>query len=148
MKKSNSMDDFEQRLKRQSPRQIPGEWRAKILRETNAVAVSRLSSLDSRSSWFSTLNHQLSTLLWPHPKAWAGLAAVWIFIFALNFSMRDKTPTVAEKVSPPSPEMVAQLKQQQLMFAQLLGANDLQPADRQKFLPLPHSEKRFEIMTA
>jgi hypothetical protein len=143
MKKSNNMDDFEKQIQRQPLRQIPNEWRAEIL-----AAAKPVSRLAPHASFLSTLNHQLSTILWPHPAAWAGLATVWIFIFALNFSMRDKTPMVAEKISPPSPEMVAELRQQKLLFAELIGANDLRVADRQKFfLPKPRSE-RAEILAA
>lgn len=139
------MDDFEQRLKRQSLRQIPAGWREEIL------ANSRESKGEGRKQnnfQFSTFVARLSTIFWPHPKAWAGLAVIWVLIFILNLSMRDETMVVAEKVSPPSPEMMAELKQQKLMFAQLIGANDLQPADRQKLSPLPRSEKCFEIMAA
>jgi hypothetical protein len=140
-------EDFEQKLRGQSLRQIPTEWRGEII----AGAMSRVSKVEGRGQKdfrLSILVSRLSTVFWPHPKAWAGLAAIWIFIFVVNFSTRDKTPFAAEKISPPSPEMFAELKQQRLMFAQLIGANDLQPGDRQKFLPLPRSEKRFEIMAA
>lgn len=140
-------DSFEQKLQRQSLRQIPSEWRGEII----AAAMSRASSVERRAQTtlgISTLVARLSTIFWPNPKAWAGLAAVWVFIFILNFSMREQAPSVAGKSSAPSPEMMAELKQQKLMFVQLIGANDLQPADRQKFLPLPRSERRFEIMEA
>ncbi len=140
-------DSFEQKLRQQSLRQIPAEWRGEIIAE----AMSRASKVESRgqeSFWFSSLVARLSTVFWPHPKAWAGLAAVWIFIFVLNFSMRDETPAVAKKNSAPSTEMMAELKQQKIMFAQLIGANDLQPVDRQKLFPLPRSEKRNEIIAA
>jgi hypothetical protein len=138
------MNEFEQKISRQSLRQIPGEWRAEILAAVNSPARREEAKT---TSFLSILNHQLSTIFWPHPKAWAGLAAVWIFIFTLNFSMRDKSPMVAEKISPPSPEMVAELKKQQKLFAELIGANDWKIADRQKFSPKPRSE-RAEILTA
>ena len=141
-------DEFEQKLSRQSLRKIPGEWRAEILAAARGVQASCHPSPVTRHSWLSTLNHQLSTIFWPHPKAWAGLAAIWIFIFAINFSIRDKTPAVAEKFSPPPPEVMAELKQQKLMFAQLIGADDLHAAVRQKnFSPKPRSEYA-EILAA
>lgn len=83
----------------------------------------------------------LRDLLWPHPKAWAGLAVVWILILAVDFSVRDQTPMTAEKSLPPSPEVVAELKQQQRMLAELIGARDAGDADRSKPLaPWPRSE--------
>ena len=136
------MDDFEQKLERQALRQIPAEWRGEIL--SAAKCASRPAP---RTSFLSTFNHQLSTLLWPHPKAWAGLAAVWILIFAVDFSVRDKSPVVAEKAAPPSPEVVAELKQQQRMLAELIGANQAREAELPRFLPQPRSERVEILMT-
>ena len=139
------MNEFEQKLSRQPLRQTPGEWRAEILASCRGTKVESRAQEQFGSSTFVS---RLSTIFWPNQKAWAGLATVWIFIFALNFSIRDKSPVVAEKVLPPSPEMVAELKQQQRLFAELLGASDLKIADRQKlFLPRPRSE-RVEILMA
>jgi len=138
---NDEADQFEQRLGRQPLKSIPAEWRAEIL--TAACAAQ-----PSRHVWLSTINSQLSTVFWPHPKAWAGLATVWVFIFALNFSMRDTSPRVAEKSAPPSPEVMVELKKQQLLFAQLVGPRELSDADRQKlFAPKPRSEC-VEILAA
>jgi len=154
-------DDFKQKLSRQPLRQIPAEWREEILREGRRVhppqycyggraAVPEIGDADTASlpkrSWLSILNARLSSLLWPHPKAWAGLAAVWILIFAVDFSIRDKTPVLAEKSAPPSPEMVAELKQQQRLLAELIGAREMQDIEPQKFSPRPRSA-RMEIAT-
>lgn len=131
---NDEADQFEQRLGRQPLKSIPAEWRAEILTAARAAQ-------PSRHVWLSTLNSQLSTVFWPHPKAWAGLATVWVFIFALNFSMRDTSPRVAEKSAPPSPEVMVELKKQQLLFAELVGPRELSDADRQKlFAPKPRSE--------
>ena len=81
--------DLETRLQRRPLRQIPSEWRGDIL-----SAAERASRPAPRVSFLSTLNHQISILLWPHPKAWAGLAAVWILILAVDFSMRDAKPVM------------------------------------------------------
>src|SRR5208283_1342027 len=110
------------------------------------AAISCHPSPVTRRSFLSILNHQLSTVLWPHPKAWAGLAAVWILIFAVDFSTRDRTPVMAEKAAPPSPEVIVELKQQQRMLAELIGPRDEHDADRSKsFVPQPRSE-RAEIV--
>lgn len=136
-------EDFEQRLQRRPLRQIPAGWRAEILAAANPAPRSA-----SRTPFLSTINSQLSTLLWPHPKAWAGLAAVWILIIAVDFSIRDKSPVIAERSSPPSPEVVAELKQQQRILAELIGARDALDADRSKpMAPQPRSERPFEALT-
>jgi hypothetical protein len=72
---------------------------------------------------------------------------VWILILAVDFSLRDKTPVLAEKSSPPSPEVIVELRQQQRMLAELIGPRDIRDADRSKsFVPHPRSE-REEFMT-
>lgn len=142
-------DDFEQKLQRQPLRPVPAEWRAEILAaareaETPRSSVGKRSAL-SLPAFLSTLNAQLSNLLWPHPKAWAGLAAVWILILTVDLSIRDRAPMTAEKSLPPSPIVVAQLQQQQRMLAELIGARDAGDADRSKPLAPPRSE-RTEIL--
>ncbi len=138
---------FERRLRNQPPKEIPGDWRAGIL----ATAMSRGPKVECRgpeAAWPSTLVSRLSTIFWPHPKAWAGLAAVWVCIVMLNSSTHEKPHRVAEKTATvPPPEMVAELKQQRLMFAELLGAGELRVADRPKsYSPKPQG-KRMEIFT-
>jgi len=135
------MDDFEQKLQRQLLRQVPAGWREEILAVAESAAAARNPSPVTRPSWLSTLNFQLSTILWPHPRAWAGLAAVWILILAVDFSARDKSPTRAEKSAPPSPEVIVELRRQQRLLAELIGSRDEHDADRSKlFVPQPRSE--------
>jgi len=132
------MNEFEQKLSRQPLRQISAKWRAEIL---GVCVESRFADPSPEPPRHFTFAGRLADLFWPHPKAWAGLAAIWILIFAINFSIRDRTPAVAEKYAPPSPEVLAELKQQQRLFAELIGANDWREADRQKlFSPKPRSE--------
>jgi hypothetical protein len=145
---NDETEQFEQRLGRQPLKQIPAAWRAEILTAARAAQPSCHLRSVTRHSWLSTLNHQLSTLLWPHPKAWGGLAAIWISIFAVNFSMRDTSPQITEKSAPPSPEVIVELKKQQLLFAELVGAREPLDADRQKlFSPKPRSECGEILMT-
>lgn len=135
-------DDFEQRLQRQALRPIPAEWREGILTAAESAASTCHPPRAGRSPWLSILHDQLSAILWPNPQAWAGLAAVWILIFAVDFSLRDKTPVAAGRSAPPSQEVVAEMKQQQRMLAELIGARDEHAADRSKSLaPQPRSER-------
>jgi hypothetical protein len=139
---NDETEQFEARLRRQPLKEIPTEWGAEILATARAARDTCHASPVTHHNWLATFNRQLSTIFWPHPKAWAGLATVWVFIFVLNFSMRDKSPVVAEKSAPPSPEVLVELKKQQLMFAELVGPRETPDADRQKiFLPRPRSER-------
>ena len=136
-------EQFEQRLRRQSLKKIPGEWRAEILSAAHGAQITRHASPVSR---LSTLNQKLSTFLWPHPKAWAGLAAVWIGILILNLSQRDQSPGAAETFSPPTPEVMAELRQQKLLFAELMGSPQTPDADRRKNVPPGPRSERVAIL--
>jgi hypothetical protein len=144
---NEEMEQFEQRLTRQPLRPIPREWRGEILVAARTAQPARHLSPFTRHSWLSTLNHQLSTIFWPHPKAWASLAAIWVFILAVNFSMGDSSPRRAEKSVPPSPEVMVELRKQQLMLAELIGPREAHDADRPRNIaPRPRGE-RVEILT-
>jgi hypothetical protein len=141
-------DDFESRLQRQPLRPVPTDWRAKILAAARDAQPACHALRITHHSWLSAFGHQLSTIFWPHPKAWAGLAAVWILILGVNFSMRDTAPRVAEKSAPPSPEVIVELKKQQRLFAELVGTYEAPAADRQRvFSPRPRSECGEILMT-
>jgi len=138
------MNEFEQKLSRQPLRQVPADWRAEILA---AADVNRREVVRAFTS-AATIRLRLREIFWPAPTAWAGLAAVWIFIFAVNFSMRDTFPRIAEKSAPPSPKVMVELKKQQLLFAELMGPRETPDADRQKiFSPKPRSERVEILMT-
>jgi len=140
-------DDFEQRLQRQPLRRIPAEWRGEILRAGRRAAVAEIGDAGTASLPILNWRMALANIFWPHPKAWAGLAAVWILIFAVDFSVRDKSPVMAEKAAPPSPEVIVELKQQQRMLAELIGAGQARAAELPRYLPQPRSERVEILMT-
>jgi hypothetical protein len=91
------MDELEKKLQRQTPRKIPGEWRAEILNAALAATTSQCASRLPHHGFLSTLRHQLAALLWPHPKAWAGLAAIWLAVLSMNFYTADSTTGQAHR---------------------------------------------------
>jgi hypothetical protein len=141
-------EEFELRLSRQPLRQIPPAWRVEILSAARDAQAAHHASRITHQSWLSTLNHQLSTLLWPHPKAWAGLAAVWVCILVLSLSTHDASPKLTAKSAPPSPEVIVQLKKQQKLYTELVGLNESREADRPKDAPPRPRTQRGEIMVA
>lgn len=127
----------------------------KIERRVVAMAQSdtrtRPPTLASRPlGWLSTINSQLSTLLWPHPKAWAGLAAVWFVILAANFATRETAPVLeARRVTTPSPDTLRLLKQQERLLAELSGWSEPREANLPKAMPpRPRTERRDEQLNA
>jgi hypothetical protein len=145
---SDELKQFEKLLESQPLRHVPSDWRKEIL-----LAAEKAQTVQSKQplaghSLFALFGYHLRSLLWPHPVAWSGLAAIWVLIFAAHFSMLDEVPAVAEKTLPPSPEAVAELKQQKQLLAELMGTSDASAVDRPKiFVPKPRSENT-EILAA
>ena len=130
------MNEFEQRLRQVPLKPVPADWRAEILAAAQPAAPTAAREVPRQAvqPWWQSL-------FWPHPKAWAGLAAVWLIILGLQLAQRDDTPVRAENSAPPSAETLVELMQQQRMLAELLGAHELPTADRPKTTsPQPHAQ--------
>jgi len=94
----------------------------------------------------------LPFLLWrelivPSRRTWAGLAAAWVLILVVNFSLRDPAqPGNAAKVS--APEMMSFQEQQKLLNELLADRFVPVDTDRPKtFSPRPRSERVYVVMT-
>ena len=140
------MNEFEKKLEQQAQRQIPAGWREEILAAARTAQAAPAAAREGDRSLLATLRSQLSALLWPHPKAWAGLAAVWVGIVALNFSTRENAPQMVGKSTPISPEMVVELQKQQKLYAELINVGEAHVADRPKGLPGRPRTQRAEIL--
>ena len=147
-------DDFEKRLQRQPLRQVPHEWREQILSAARQASCAehapRTTQQTSPSpSLLSTLHYQLSTLLWPHPTAWAGLAAVWAVILVINLTTRDASTAVAKHAAPVSPQVYMAFQEQERLLTELLGPRETPVAEQPKpRLPRPRSEGRRALLMA
>jgi hypothetical protein len=82
--------------------------------------------------------------IWPWRRAWLAMTAVWLvmlFVFAAN---HDTPRTARVKVRPPSPEMMAALREQRQMMLQLFEpASSERPTEPR--IPGPRSEYRVAI---
>lgn len=137
---NQDMEQFEQRLRRQPVKQVPGDWRAEILAQAKAAQPTHHASRIAHSSLLSTINHHLSTLLWPHPVAWAGLAAVWLLVFAINLSTHSSTVMLATATPKPAPEILVALTEQHKLYAELMGPAEPREADHREVRSTrPHS---------
>ncbi|HEY5793261.1 MAG TPA: hypothetical protein VIS74_08180 [Chthoniobacterales bacterium] len=67
-------DSIETRLAQIPLRELPPEWKQAVLARSRRTATPAPLRLNFRD-W-----------LWPHPWAWAGVAAAWLLIAGLNCS--------------------------------------------------------------
>jgi hypothetical protein len=142
-------DDFEKRLQQQPIREVPVDWRSEILSGARQASLPPHASHTPRPSLLSTLNSQLSTLLWPHPTAWAGLVAIWLVILGVNVTTRDASQMAAKHASPASPQVFLAFQEQERLLAELLGLRETPVAERAKPAPpRPRSELRRELLVA
>jgi hypothetical protein len=133
-------DDFEKQLQRHPLRAISGDWRGELLDAAGRAGDHQLSVLKPQPTpWW----HEL---LWPCPRAWAGLSAVWVVILVLNAATREPVQVAkAERVSPPR-EVLMALREQRRLFVQLVGPSP--PAEQPKtFIPRPRSAISHRTVT-
>ena len=98
----------------------------------------RAAALPARSQ-LSTLNSQPMSvwkrLFGPNPLAWAGLAAVWLVLLAVNRSGSEAATSSASRASQPSEAAVAEIvRENRRQMAELLNLDEPQAA------PTPRSE--------
>ncbi len=143
-----NIDDFEQKLQRQPLRKVPGEWREEILLAARQTAAPPHTPRPA-PSFLLTISRQVSGLLWPHPVAWAGLAAAWLLILGLNHATRDALPRLAKGSLPVAPRLFMAFQEQERLLNELIGppqpplAEPLKPA-----VPRPRSERRQTLLMA
>jgi hypothetical protein len=141
----NTDDSFENRLKATPPRRLPTGWRAEILGAAREAAARGERRAVEGNRGFA-LPAWLTGLLGPHPKAWAGLAAVWVVIIGLNLANRDgDAEPRAELSAPPSPQMRAMLQQQEQLFVELVG-DVAEPERPRSHRPQPHSRREEDFI--
>ena len=146
---NDETEPFERRLSRQPQREIPTAWREEILTTAqNAAASPHAPRTTHQEFGLSTLIHQLSTFLRPQRAAWAGLGAAWAIIIALHLATVESPKTTFTTAAPVTPETLQVLKQQRLLYAELVGRPETQPKDRLKIsVPGPRSQRRDETAT-
>ena len=110
-----NFDEFENKLRSQPRREIPREWRREILAPLRRRP-------EAPVPWWRQL-------LWPHPAAWAGLAALWVAIFALNLAGAPEAASY-QAASKPSLDKLMAYQERQRLWAEL--ALDLSPQPRKQ----------------
>src|ERR1041384_7565435 len=114
-------DDFENKLKGQPLKKLPDEWRSGILSAARTAGAAHSSS-SSRAAvaWFPALIDHISSLLWPAPKAWAGLAAAWGLILFFNLNQPTRPDVLAKNLPSFQSERIVSISEHRQEVAQLL----------------------------
>ncbi|MGO8698869.1 MAG: hypothetical protein ACLQVY_14235 [Limisphaerales bacterium] len=149
--------EFEKRLQDQPMREVPSDWRARILETASSLekAVSPLRSDRSGKSRPRTARRAVPTAegaitdalpwwrqwLWPCPRAWAGLAAAWILILGMDLAAGKGPARPADVRTALSRQELRELRQQQQMLAELIFAGETAEAEPPKAVPSPRSER-------
>ncbi len=127
-------DDFEKQLQKQPLRTPPPEWRTAIL---DAAESARPKNRPEpvRFAWWREL-------LWPSPKAWAALAAVWFTVLAVNFvSTEPGTQARAHTNSATlPPDIMMALQHQRQLRSELLEPQEASSPEQQTG-PRPRTQK-------
>ena len=126
------MTEFEKQLSRQPLRRPPPGWKQEILRATEAVldvSPSPLAASNSRSSWLE--------MFWPSPRAWAGLAAIWVVTIGLQLHTEQMAAASDRGRTRLDPRMVsAFLEHQRIAMRAIESDRDpAEPIDRPKPIP-------------
>ncbi len=138
-------DDFEQKLQRQIPRQIPAEWRADIL---NAASQQPRGTQNPASwsalGWPTLLWREL---VWPSRRIWAGIAAAWVLIGVVNLHDLRHTELARHDFTPPSPALLMALREPERWLHDFVEPQKVPEADRpKKGPPMPRSEGRNRFL--
>ena len=98
----NANDDpFVRRLRAQRPAALPAHWRADIL------AAARLAAIPAPGTTrWQQIAAALGPWLWPHPRTYAVLSAVWLLILAFRLATPTPAPSaVAHRFATAAEQM-------------------------------------------
>jgi len=121
------------------------EPRLDALRE-QALATLTEATDDERSTVQQLIESCRNFLRIPR-FAWAGLAAAWLVIIALNFAARDSAPKQPAVFAQKRPaETLQAVREQKRVLAELTSMAEMSERETPRFVPRPRSERRHELM--
>jgi len=121
MNENMNPDEFEQRIQHQPVRAVPPDWRSQIL--STAAAAARSTKDHQLGSVFTLLGIsrvQTLSLLWPSPKVWAGLVAIWLLLAGANRAMLSPPGSSANSGSRPAAGTITAWKEKEQILAELI----------------------------
>lgn len=114
---------------------------------TRAAATSESGRLQPSFSLAVAARQFWRQSLWPWRQIWLGMAAVWLVLLALNLATNERPKMARHKTTPPSPELMAALREQRRLMLQTLEPIAPPPALHPK-IPGPRSEQRQTMILA
>jgi hypothetical protein len=129
---------IESRLERIRPEELAAQAREAMASTAHLDPVSQEAGFwaVAREFWMESIR--------PWRRAWIGMAAAWIVILVSFAATHDMPQTARVKVSPPSPELMAALREQRQMMLQLFETSvPARPVESK--IPGPRSEQRIAI---
>jgi hypothetical protein len=114
-------DPLERRLQGQPFRQLPPAWREEILAAAETALPQRSAVRQDRTpAWWRAV-------LWPNPVAWAGVAAAWISIVALQHAGRWEPVSAVAVTRDASPGLALALIEHRRQLNELLEVPAVEP---------------------
>ena len=147
---SMSPEDFEKKLKQHPMRPVPAEWRVEILAAAKSAAAP-VKPVGERVSIWEDLGGWFSEAIGLRPRVLAALGAVWVVIVALHLMTHSDASAGAQRLAKSAPvtqDMIVEVREQRLFYAELVGEREPREAERpKKFLDRPRSERREWAVT-
>jgi hypothetical protein len=94
-------------------RPVPEAWKAVILETAAKQSLKALNNQQKAGQPLRVIS-VFSWLLWPHPRAWAALACLWVAIVVLNMSGPNRDALIAN--NGPFPQRTAESLLSELNF--------------------------------
>lgn len=116
-------DDFEQRLRQQTWREAPPSWRAEILTAAQAAQSSHAPARRKTGTGTSLIWEHICFWLWPSPRAWGALAAVWLVILGGNLVSNARYPATSGHPMADA-DLMHNIRQRQRAMAELLDISE------------------------
>jgi hypothetical protein len=124
-----NFEEFEKKMRAVPRREVPAAWREQIL------GPLRHQEAAPKVVWWKQW-------LWPHPTAWASLAAIWLVIFVLHSAGAPDSVSPSAALSKPAPEMLQAFEDRIRLMAELSAESPREiepsPAERPRscrFMP-------------
>lgn len=135
-------NDFEKRLQRVAPRDLPSGWREEILTAARQAGTARRSSVATHSNPLRAFMDQLAAVLRPQRVAWATVGMAWLVILLLN-GTGGPNSTTAMAASIPAAQARLAMKQKQFLMVELAGRTETREAVQPRsVVPGPRSQRR------